>query len=66
MQEMWLFGQLNTLGESRAQRETDENARDVAGLLKRLTEAKFGAGEVETNGTTGTNGTNGGHHDAWG
>lgn len=71
MQEMWLFGQLNTLGESRAQRETDENARDVAGLLKRLTEAKFGAGEVQTNGTngtngtTGTNGTNGGHHDAW-
>lgn len=52
MQEMWLFGQLNTLGESKIQQETDENARLVAGLLRELTEKGFG----EVNGVNG-------HHD---
>jgi hypothetical protein len=36
LQEMWLFGQLNTLGESKVQQQTDENAKVVAGLLKQL------------------------------
>lgn len=33
---MWLFGQLNTVGESKVQQQTDENAKVVAGLLKEL------------------------------
>ncbi|PPJ52014.1 hypothetical protein CBER1_09632 [Cercospora berteroae] len=61
MQEMWLFGQLNTLGESKIQQETDENARAVAGLLRELTEKGFGEGEGEVNGVNGTNGTGGRH-----
>ena len=35
---MWLFGQLNTIGESEVQRSTDENARVVGQLLKQLVE----------------------------
>lgn len=38
LQEMWLFGQLNTLGESKVQQQTDENAKAVADLLKQLME----------------------------
>ena len=33
---MWLFGQLNTLGESKVEQQTDENAKVVADLLKQL------------------------------
>ncbi|KAF2163379.1 hypothetical protein M409DRAFT_26415 [Zasmidium cellare ATCC 36951] len=44
LQEMWLFGQLNTLGESKVQQQTDENAKVVADLLKQLTEKQV-AGE---------------------
>lgn len=38
MQEMWLFGQLNTLGESDVQQQTDENAKVVGELLKKVLE----------------------------
>ncbi len=59
MQEMWLFGQLNTLGESKVQQETDENARNVAGLLRQLTEKKFGPERAQINELNGTNDTDG-------
>ena len=36
MQEMWLFGQLDTIGQSEIQQQTDENAVAVADLLKKL------------------------------
>lgn len=36
LQEMWLFGQLNTLGESQVQRDTNANAKAVVGLLAQL------------------------------
>ena len=48
MQEMWLFGQLNTIGESKLQNETDEKAKEVAELLKHL---------VSSQETAATNGT---------
>lgn len=35
---MWLFGHLNTMGESQTQQRTDENAKAVAGLLQQLIE----------------------------
>ncbi|KAM0716586.1 hypothetical protein Q7P37_008031 [Cladosporium fusiforme] len=47
LQEMWLFGPLNTVGESQVQQQTDENAKLVGELLRQLSE-KQGA---ETNGT---------------
>lgn len=58
MQEMWLFGQLDTLGEGKAKIETDEKANVVAGLLKTFverqnagTEAANGHEEVVNGGT---------------
>ncbi|KAK5174524.1 uncharacterized protein LTR77_001604 [Saxophila tyrrhenica] len=36
MQEMWLFGQLDTLGGREAQKGADEKAREVAELLKEV------------------------------
>ncbi|KAK4561757.1 hypothetical protein LTR86_004436 [Recurvomyces mirabilis] len=38
LQEMWLFGQLNTLEDSKAQRQTDEDAKAITGLLHQLTQ----------------------------
>ena len=38
LQEMWLFGQLDTLGHSHAQQRTDEDAKAVAQLLQQLME----------------------------
>ena len=38
LQEMWLFGQLNTVGESKVQQQTDENAKVVADLLRQVLE----------------------------
>lgn len=35
---MWLFGHLNTMGESKTQQRTDENAKAVAELLQQLLE----------------------------
>ena len=51
MQEMWLFGQLNTVGESKVQQQTDENAKDVADLLKRLLDRRRNPVEKASNGT---------------
>ncbi|KAK5745020.1 hypothetical protein LTR17_001771 [Elasticomyces elasticus] len=36
LQEMWLFGQLDTLGDSKVQQQNDEHAKSIAGLLKQL------------------------------
>ncbi|KAK1813162.1 hypothetical protein LTR12_012486 [Friedmanniomyces endolithicus] len=36
LQEMWLFGQLDTLGDSKARQQSDEDARSIALLLKQL------------------------------
>jgi hypothetical protein len=36
LQEMWLFGPLNTVGESQVQQQTDENAKVVGDLLRQL------------------------------
>lgn len=58
LQEMWLFGQLNTIGESEVQQQTDENAKTVAALLKQLAEKQGGLGG--TNGHAG--GQEGGDH----
>jgi hypothetical protein len=33
---MWLFGPLNTVGESQVQQQTDENAKVVGDLLRQL------------------------------
>lgn len=38
MQEMWLFGRLSTLEDSKAKAEVDGTAREVAELLKKLTD----------------------------
>ena len=52
LQEMWLFGELNTVGESKAQQQTDEDAKVVAGLLQQLLERQGQSqnGEVEVDG----------------
>lgn len=36
LQEMWLFGPLNTVGESQVQQQTDETAKIVGELLRQL------------------------------
>jgi hypothetical protein len=36
LQEMWLFGPLNTVGESQVQQQTDESAKLVGELLRQL------------------------------
>ncbi|KAK5687962.1 hypothetical protein LTR17_026623 [Elasticomyces elasticus] len=36
LQEMWLFGQLDTLGDSKVQQQNDEHAKSIAELLKQL------------------------------
>jgi hypothetical protein len=36
LQEMWLFGPLNTVGESQVQQQTDESAKIVGELLRQL------------------------------
>ena len=38
LKEMWLFGQLDTIGESKAEAETDKHARSVAERLRRIIE----------------------------
>lgn len=48
LQEMWLFGQLNTLGEDETQKKTDETAKDVADLLRQLVERQSHAGEIKS------------------
>lgn len=36
LQEMWLSGPLNTVGESQVQQQTDESAKIVGELLRQL------------------------------
>lgn len=50
MQEMWLFGQLNTLGESEVQQKTDEEAKIVGELLKKVLEMQQASGERTADG----------------
>ncbi|TKA29824.1 hypothetical protein B0A50_03188 [Salinomyces thailandicus] len=38
LQEMWLFGQLDTLGDGEAKQRSDESAKALAGMLQRLVE----------------------------
>ena len=40
LQEMWLFGKLDTIGDSKAQQQNDEDAKQIAALLKQLAEAQ--------------------------
>ncbi|TKA74715.1 hypothetical protein B0A49_02414 [Cryomyces minteri] len=57
MQEMWLFGQLSTLGESRAQQKTEEDARAVAEVLARLIQGETGVKVATAKNGIGRNGT---------
>lgn len=40
---MWLFGQLDTIGQSEAQTKTDENAKVVGELLEKLSQRQGAA-----------------------
>lgn len=40
LQELWLFGQLKTVGNDEAQQKTDEDARMIAELLGQLLNSK--------------------------
>ena len=40
MQELWLFGQLDALGESEVQARTDESARVVGELLGKVVDGR--------------------------
>lgn len=51
MKEMWLFGQLNTLGEGRVQEQTEKDATIVSELLDKLLEKKYAT--IEGNSRTG-------------
>lgn len=51
LQEMWLFGQLNTVGEGKVKQQTDEDAQAVAQLLQRLAKPQQSA---VVNGAEGT------------
>lgn len=64
LQEMWLFGQLNTIGESKVQQQANENAKAVADLLKQLVEKQqttalngFGDGAPNEENQAMTNGS---------
>ena len=48
---MWLFGQLNTVGESRVQQQTDENAKIVADLLKEILNRQPASSQDEADGS---------------
>ena len=50
LQEMWLFGQLDTMGDSKAQQRTDEDTKAVAHLLKQLLERQREGANGEANG----------------
>jgi hypothetical protein len=36
MQEIWLFGKLDTIGNSKVQEETERDAKAIIGLLEQL------------------------------
>ena len=46
MQELWLFGQLNTLEPGNAQDKVDKQASEVAALLHKLSELQNHTGEA--------------------
>lgn len=43
MQELWLFGTLDTVGKSDVELKTEEETRRVAGLLEKMIEKQVGA-----------------------
>jgi hypothetical protein len=47
LQEMWLFGPLNTVGESQVQQQTDESAKLVGELLRQLSGKQSAGAEGE-------------------
>ena len=36
MQELWLFGKLDTIGKSKVQEQTEEDAKAIVALLEQL------------------------------
>jgi hypothetical protein len=46
MQEVWLFGKLDTLGKSEVEERTEEDAKRILKLLQQMAEVK---GDGETN-----------------
>lgn len=47
MQELWLFGQLDTLKKSESEVKMEEDAKVVAQLLRRLVKAQDVEGEKQ-------------------
>lgn len=45
---MWLFGQLNTIGDSEAKQRSDETAKELSGLLQQLAHAQKADPDYET------------------
>ncbi|KAI6829484.1 hypothetical protein KC332_g6554 [Hortaea werneckii] len=48
LQEMWLFGQLNTIGDSEAKQRSDEAAKELSRLLQQLADAQKADPDDET------------------
>ncbi|RMY78602.1 hypothetical protein D0863_00547, partial [Hortaea werneckii] len=48
LQEMWLFGQLNTIGDSRAKQRSDETAKQLSELLQQLAHTQKADPDHET------------------
>ena len=45
---MWLFGQLNTIGDSRAKQRSDETAKQLSELLQQLAHTQKADPDHET------------------
>ncbi|KAI7222845.1 hypothetical protein KC333_g876 [Hortaea werneckii] len=48
LQEMWLFGQLNTIGDSEAKQRSDKTAKELSGLLQQLAHTQKADPDHET------------------
>ncbi|KAI6881193.1 hypothetical protein D0869_00050 [Hortaea werneckii] len=48
LQEMWLFGQLNTIGDSEAKQRSDETAKQLSELLQQLAHTQKADPDHET------------------
>ncbi|RMY11560.1 hypothetical protein D0867_08040 [Hortaea werneckii] len=48
LQEMWLFGQLNTIGDSEAKQRSDETANELSALLQQLAHTQKADPDHET------------------
>ena len=59
LQEMWLFGQLNTVGDSKVQEKTDANARAASDLLRQLMERQSSTSVQSDMGEPAENSANG-------